>query len=92
MKKKLQIQNKHPMEVAIRGKLSGKNPKLRNGEKEEMGDRGRKCFYHEYSKCINQKCELRHPSKVCKDHNMNKCYLGKYCDNNHPKKNCTLWA
>ena len=51
-----------------------------------------KCFYHEYSKCVNQKCELRHPSKVCKDHNMNKCYLGKYCNDNYPKKNCTLLA
>ena len=23
---------------------------------------------------------------------MNKCYLGKYCDDNHPKKNCTPWV
>ena len=40
MTEKLQIQDKHTMEVTIGEKLSGKNLKLQSGKKEEMGDGG----------------------------------------------------
>ena len=59
MNKKLYIQNKHLTELAIRGNLSEKNPKSRNGEEEEMGDEGRNAEYggdiEEQTKRVNNK-------------------------------------
>ena len=104
--KKLQTQNKYLTDLCAKEKRSRTEVELDNeredsrkeetegekiGEWTEGTKEQAKCYNHEHSNCIREGCTTgRHPKRVCKEYNMNKCDRGRYCANKHPMKDCIL--